>query len=96
MKLRIFAFSLALGLASGAALAAPRTITLDVANMTCAVCPLTVKKALEQVSGVQHVAVDYASRTATVRFDDAAATINKLTDATKAAGYPSTPRKEGQ
>jgi len=70
-------------------LAASRTVTLDVQNMTCAVCPITVKKALENVSGVQRVSVDYASKTATVQFDDTAATADKLTEATKNAGYPS-------
>ena len=29
----------------------PQTVTLDVQNMTCAVCPITVKKALERVPG---------------------------------------------
>ena len=29
-----------------------RTITLDVTNMDCAVCPITVRKALEKVPGV--------------------------------------------
>jgi mercuric ion binding protein len=28
-------------------------VSLDVQNMTCAVCPITVKKALERVPGVR-------------------------------------------
>jgi mercuric ion binding protein len=28
------------------------TVTLDVKNMSCWVCPITVKKALEKVAGV--------------------------------------------
>jgi len=47
MKTRIFLFFLSFVAPSGSALAASRTVTLDVKNMTCAVCPLTVKKALE-------------------------------------------------
>ena len=78
----------------GTALAAPRTATLDVQNMTCAVCPLTVKKALENVSGVQQVTVDSASKTATVHFDDAVASSDQLTEATRDAGYPSTVKVE--
>jgi mercuric ion binding protein len=89
MKARILPFFFALLVASGAVLAAPRTVTLDMQNMTCPLCPLTVKKALERVSGVQQVSVDYASKSATVQFDDASATVDKLTEATKAAGYPS-------
>jgi copper chaperone CopZ len=50
--------------------------------MACAVCPVTVKKALEQVAGVQPVTIDYASKTATVQFDDTVATADQLTKAT--------------
>jgi mercuric ion binding protein len=77
----------------GSALAASREATLNVQNMTCAVCPITVKKALEHVSGVQQVSIDYASKSATVQFDDALTTADKLTEATKAAGYPSSIKK---
>jgi periplasmic mercuric ion binding protein len=80
---------LAFAVTSGAALAASRTVALEVQNMTCAVCPITVKKALEHVPGVQQVSVDYTSKTATVQFDDTKAKVNTLTEATKAAGYPS-------
>lgn len=86
---RILVFFLASTVTS-ITIAAPHTITLDVRNMACPVCPLTVKKALERVPGVRQVAVDYANKTATVQFDDAIATADKLTEATKAAGYPST------
>lgn len=96
MKARTLPFLFAFLIAPSAVLAAPRTVTIDVQNMTCPVCPLTVKKALERVSGVQQVAVDYASKTATVQFDDATATATKLTEATQAAGYPSTIKSDGK
>jgi len=51
-------FFLAFAVLSGSALAASRTITFDVQNMTCAVCRITVKKALEHVPGVQQASVD--------------------------------------
>ncbi|NOU22190.1 MAG: mercury resistance system periplasmic binding protein MerP [Methyloglobulus sp.] len=89
MKTKILLFFLAFAVTSGAGLAARRTVTLDVQNMTCAVCPITVKKALEHVSGVQQVTVDYASKTAIIEFDDTVATEDKLTEATQNAGYPS-------
>jgi mercuric ion binding protein len=94
MKTIILSLSLASAMTSGAALAATHTVALDVQNMTCAVCPITVKKALEHVSGVHRVSVDYASKTATVEFDDTAATADKLTKATKNAGYPSSIKAE--
>jgi periplasmic mercuric ion binding protein len=89
MKAKILLLSLVFAVASDVALAASRTVTLDVQNMTCAVCPITVKKALEHISGVQQVRVDYTSKTATVQFDETIASTDKLTEATKNAGYPS-------
>jgi mercuric ion binding protein len=80
---------LAFAVTFGSALAASRIVTLDIQNMTCAVCPITVKKALEHVSGVQQVSIDYAGKTATVQFDDTLTTADKLMEATKTAGYPS-------
>lgn len=89
MKIQTPPFFLSLCLAAGTVFAAPRTVTLDVRNMTCPVCPITVKKALEHVSGVHKVTVDFDRKTAAVEFDDLMATTDKLTEATKAAGYPS-------
>jgi mercuric ion binding protein len=66
-----------------------QTVTLDVQNMTCAVCPITVKKALERVSGVTEVKVDFDKKTATLSFDPDKASLAALTEATANAGYPS-------
>ncbi len=42
------------------ALAAPlQTIALDVQNMNCELCPVTVKKSLERVAGVSAVTIDW-------------------------------------
>ena len=38
---------------SAPAWAATKTVTLSVPGMTCAACPITVKKALTKVDGVQ-------------------------------------------
>lgn len=70
--------------------AATRTVTLSVPGMTCVTCPITVKKALTQVPGVQQADVTFAKREAVVTFDDAKTTVATLTEATKNAGYPST------
>jgi mercuric ion binding protein len=72
-----------------AAAAAPQTATLAVENMTCATCPIVVKKALERVTGVSSTTVDFDKKTATVTFDPAKATSAKLTQATTEAGFPS-------
>ena len=87
-------FLIALFAASaGAVHAAPQTVTLDVPGMTCAACPITVKKAISKVDGVSKVDVSYEKRQAVVTFDDAKATVQKLTQATENAGYPSTVKR---
>jgi len=70
-----------------------RTVTLSVPGMTCAACPITVKKALSKVDGVSQTVVSYDIREAIVTFDDAKTNVQKLTAATKDAGYPSGVKK---
>src|SRR5882724_1534346 len=83
--------TLAVGIiASPAAMAADKTITLAVNNMDCAACPSIVKGSLEAVPGVAKVAVSYKDKTATVNYDDAKADVNQLTSAT--TKDPSAPR----
>ena len=78
--------------ASSAAFAADKTVTLAVNNMDCAACPSIVKGSLEAVPGVAKVAVSFKDKTATVIYDDAKASVNQLTSATTKAGYPSAPK----
>ena len=85
----------------GAAVALPfaafaggiQTVTLDVQNMTCAVCPITVKKALERVLGVTEAKVEFAKKTASISFDSDKTSPDALTKATADAGYPSVVHK---
>lgn len=49
--------------------ATPKTVTLAVQNMTCELCPITVKKSLEKVPGVSAVKVDFDRKTAIVTYD---------------------------
>ena len=69
---------------------AQKQTTFAIENMTCATCPITVKKALTHVSGVSKTEVSLDRREATVTFDDAKTDVEALTRATKEAGYPST------
>lgn len=73
--------------------AATQTVTLSVPGMTCAACPITVKKALIKVEGVSQVDVTFEKREAVVTFDDAKTNVEALTRATTNAGYPSTIKK---
>lgn len=78
--------------ASPAAMAADKTVTLSVKNMDCAACPSIVKASLQSVPGVAKVAVSYQDRTATITYDDTKANVSQLTSATTKAGYPSAPK----
>ena len=88
-KLVAHAAFVAVVVASPAAMAAERTITLSVKNMDCAACPSIVKASLQAVPGVARAAVSYKDRTAIITYDDAKADLNQLTSATTKAGYPS-------
>lgn len=69
--------------------AATQTVTLSVPDMNCAACPITVKKALSKVEGVNKINVNFEKREATVVFDDKKTAVSKITEATEMAGYPS-------
>ncbi len=78
--------------------AARRTIVLDVDGMTCDMCPITVRKALEKVPGVTEVEARYEGDGrgwARVTFDPRRTTVEELTKATAKAGYSSRPRADG-
>lgn len=77
---------------SSLAVAAEKTVTLAVQNMTCSLCPRTVKASLEAVSGVSRVVVSAEDKTAVITYDDGKAGVDALIKATTNAGYPSAPR----
>lgn len=70
--------------------AASKTVTLSVPGMTCAACPITVKRALTKVEGVTSAKVNFDKLQAEVTYDDAKTSVEALTRATANAGYPST------
>jgi mercuric ion binding protein len=69
----------------------PQTVVLNVQKMTCALCSVTVKKALEKVPGVAEAKIDYDHKTATVKFDPVKTSSAALVKATADAGFPATP-----
>ena len=89
MKTLITVLALSAAL-SAPAWAATQTVTLSVPGMTCAACPITLKKALNKVEGVETIEVNLEKKEALVTFDDAKTTVEALLEATKNAGYPST------
>lgn len=88
MLRKTFLFA-ALALASSAALADDKTVTLSVPGMYCEMCPATVKKSISRVPGVSKVEASYKNKEAVVTYDDSKASVEALTKATANAGYPS-------
>ena len=69
-----------------------QTVTLEVENTTCSMCPYTVKKALRKVNGVNEVVAKYEGSGegwAKVDFDPTKTTVQALIVATEQSGYPS-------
>ncbi len=89
--LRSLMFAVFLALSSLTVAAdAVNTVTLGVQGMTCAACPITVKKVLKKVPGVSEVTVDYKAGTAAVSYDPRKADPDELAKTVTAAGYPTT------
>ena len=72
-------------------LEASETVTFEIENMTCAMCPVTVRTAMNRVDGVHSVDVDFDSKTAVVNFDPAVASMDEIAQASTQAGYPAHP-----
>lgn len=92
---RLFA-ALLISLPAFAFAATPQTAVLDVQNMTCSMCSITIHKALERLPGVIEAKVDYDHKTATVKYDADKTKPSDLVKATTNAGFPSTLRSGGQ
>ena len=68
--------------------AAERTALFSIEKMTCALCPITVHKAMAAVSGVKIATVDFGKKQATAVFDDSVTTPATIAEASTNAGYP--------
>ena len=66
-------------------------VTFIVENMSCALCPVTVKTAMQRVPGVKSVEIDFKAKTATVIFDPSVTTVEAIAAASTNAGYPARP-----
>lgn len=62
----------------------------SIENMTCATCPISVKKAMERVNGVKSVEIDYPTKVATVTYDPGVTTPADIAAASTNVGYPAT------
>ena len=74
-----------------------KTVLLKVDDMTCNMCPITVKKALRKVVGVKDVSAKYeggGEGWAKVTYDPKLVDVDTLTLTTTEAGYPSHLKKQ--
>jgi mercuric ion binding protein len=82
-------------LAGGSLSAAPKgeeSVSFTVEKMTCATCPIAVRKAMERVEGVKEVTVDFESKTAVVTYDASVTDVTEIGAASTNVGFPATVR----
>ena len=70
------------------AVANQTTATFSIDKMTCKMCDITVRKAMEKVDGVAKAKVDYSSKTSSVIYDASKTTAQTIATASTNAGYP--------
>ena len=75
--------------------ATPKKAVLNVENMTCPACSITIEKALEKVPGVTATQVDTENATVTVSFDSERTTVPAIVRAVTKAGFPAKARANG-
>ena len=76
---------------TGMALAAtPKKAVLDVENMTCPACSITIEKALDKVPGVTAKRIDTHAAIVTVAFDTERTNTAAIAKAITDAGFPAT------
>lgn len=70
------------------AAATQATTTFAIEKMTCASCPISVRKAMKRVDGVKSVKVDFETKLAVVVYDPAQTTPDEISAASTDVGYP--------
>ena len=75
------------------AMAAEKTVTLQVESMICGPDPHIIKSSLAAVHGVSDVKISLEKKTAIVTFDDKNTVVNDLVVAVGQSGYSSIPQE---
>ena len=90
----IWALAATLFLLTGTSLASEsdETVTFDVEKMTCATCPIAVRKAMQLVEGVKEVAVSMKDGSAVVTYDPSLTTPAAIAQASTNVGFPANAR----
>jgi mercuric ion binding protein len=66
----------------------PKIVVLEVSGMNCSLCPITVRKALERVSGVLQAKADLDTQRAEATYDPEKVSPEALATAVTNAGFP--------
>ena len=62
--------------------------TFEVDNMSCAACPITIRKAMSRVKGVQRVEVNLQDKSVTAIYDPALTEPAAIAEASSSVGFP--------
>jgi mercuric ion binding protein len=65
-----------------------KTAIFSIEKMTCKMCPITIRKAMENVEGVVKATVDFETKKATVVYDPQAVNTEAIALASTNSGYP--------
>jgi mercuric ion binding protein len=86
----IWALAASLFLVTSVSLASDsdETVTFDVEKMTCATCPIAVRKAMQRVDGVKEVEVSLENESAVVTYDPSATTAAEIGQVSTDVGFP--------
>lgn len=95
MRKMLFALLAMIGIGLAHAAAPPKQVILDVKNMTCPACSITIEKALGHVDGVTQTQIDTKAGIVTVSFDPDRTSAPAVARAVTDAGFPATPRASG-
>ncbi len=89
----IWALAATLFLLTGAlASESDESVTFDVERMTCATCPIAVRKAMQRVEGVIEVEVSMEDESAVVTYDPSVTTAAEIGHASTDVGFPAKAR----
>lgn len=69
------------------------SFTVD--KMTCATCPITVRKAMQRVNGVKKVTFDFDKKKAIVLYDSTLTDPIQIGEASTNVGFPATLMEDG-
>jgi len=83
-------------LLASVALAADMTTTFKVTGMYCNACETKIRQALKKTDGVRSATVSLSNGSATVIYDDAKVTPDRIVKVIETQGYKAEPQLEGK